>query len=705
MRPWLTHPNNERPSMLVAAEHATARAVVPAFALAILFACAMPTHAQTVPTDASPDPTIAATSQAPLPADAATEPAAPAPRPRAHVESSRSATAASHAPAASPVSAPADLRRVSDWVAYQAARHLSSLPTEARVFYRRGLMARQTGQVEEALADVRGAAELDPTFVEPHLTLAAWMLTREPSQALQQYAVVVELLRQNFNLQLGLAANAFLIGFQALYVGLLLACMILVWLRRDELTHAWRERLSKFASGFGARWWATAVLALPFLAGFGLTLPTLAFLAYLWPNLRVRERVLGVLLLFVVLATPPALRLVERFSLPLHEQAAPFYDVPQLESAAWSEARETRLRQIAASQPDNGIVQFGLAWTARRGPHLDAAEHAYREVTRIWPRDDRAFNNLGNVLAMSGRNDEALAAYTTAVQLNPANAGAYFNAAQLHTQRFEYAAATEALSRASALNFELVRTYQAQATTDGLLPLIDEWLTPDVFWRTLRSAPIPAEMAGAVPLALRRNVEAAGWPFSIAALLLVALSLAAGVWQHRRLHLRVCSNCDGVVCRRCAERRRELALCPTCAGIESRAETAEFGRVLLQRHRHDRLRQRRLVQTALAALIPGYGLIAHRRVFSAVFLLSLSWLVLLAWPGTPVPFAIEPRLTLPGDEVPSVVLWGSMAIVYAASLLGYLHHSEKARAREASLQGTTRGRVTQSTRRVLHTAA
>ncbi len=705
MRPWLDHPNNKRPRVPAEAERAHARAFSPLLALALFVASALPAHAQTAPTDASPDPTIAMSPQAPTPPGATTESVAPAPRPRARADAARATASAPHAPAPASVSAPTDLRHVSEWVAFQAARHLTSLPTEARVFYRRGLMARQTGQVEEALADVRGAAELDPTFVEPHLTLAAWLLTSEPSQALQQYAVVVELLRQNFNLQLGLAANAFLIGIQALFVGLLLACMILVWLRRDELTHAWRERLSKFASGFGARWWATAVFALPFVAGFGLTLPTLGFLGYLWPNLRVRERVLGVLLLVTVLAMPPALQLVERFSLPLHEQAAPFYDVPQLESAAWSESRESRLSQIAAKQPANGIVQFGLAWTARRGSHLDVAERAYREVTRIWPRDDRAFNNLGNVLAMSGRNDEALAAYATAVQINPANAGAYFNAAQLHTQRFEYAAATEALSRASALNFELVRTYQAQATTDGLLPLIDEWLTPDVFWRTLRTAPIPTEMVGAVPVALRRNVEAAGWPFSLAALLVVALSVAAGVWQHRRLHLRVCSNCDGIVCRRCAERRRELALCPTCAGIESRAETAEFGRVLLQRHRHDRLRQRRLVQTALAALVPGYGLIAHRRVFSAAFLLSLSWLVLLAWPGTPVPFAIEPRLTLPGDEVPSVVLWGGMAIVYAASLLGYLHQSEKARAREASLQGTTRGRVTQSTRRVLHTAA
>ncbi len=705
MRPWFTHDPQRTPD---ASPAAPARVLVLLVAaLALPLAAPRPAGSDTTApppvADTAPDPAFAAVPQAGGAAAAVAASAAP----EAHrtPEPVRVAPARPAPAAALRVAPPADLRRVGDWIAYLNARHLASLPAESRIFYRRGLMAKQARQDDQALVDVRGAAELDPTFVEPHLTIAAWMLTRDPSQALQQYAAVIALLRQDFNLQLGLAANATLVGFEALYVGLLLASLVLVWLRRDELTHGWQERLAPLATRGGARWWALGIFALPYLAGLGLTLPTVAYLACLWPNLRARERVLATLLFTVAVCTPLVLGVVERFSLPLHGGAAPFYDVSQIENAPWSRAREEHLAALAHAQPDNGIVQFGLGWESRRGGHLAAAEAAYRRVVQLQPGDDRALTNLGNVLAMEGRTDDALASYRNALTANPSNAAAWFNSGQLHTQRFEYAAATEALSRASALNFELVRSYQSQATTDGLLPLIDQWQQPRVFWATLRSAPIPREMAGAVPIGLRRHVEASGWRFSERAVVLARAGFAAGGLRHRRLHLRNCGNCGAIVCRRCAERRREQALCPACAVLEARAETPELGRLLLVRHRRERLRRLRLVETALASLLPGYGLLSHRRVFTPVLLIALTWLLLMAWLGAAPPFSVEPRLTLPGDEVPSLVVVVALAFVYAASLLGWLHQSEKARAREAELNATSRGRVTQSTRRVMHTAA
>ena len=652
------------------------------------------------PGDAPHDPTISA-----APGVAGTERAAlgAAAVPQHHAH--RDGTAPPHAEAPVVAGPPKDLRRVSEWTAYRVARHIASLPIEARVFYRRGLIAQQSGQMQEALLNVRGASELDPSFVEPHLTLASWMLVREPSQALQQYAVVLELLRQNFNLQLELAANAFLIGYQALFAGLLLAAMLAVWLRREEVMHAWRESLARFGSRRGSRWWAGALMGLPFVAGFGLTLPTLGFLAYLWPVLRARERTLFVLLAAAAIAMPGVLSVSERFSLPLHEDAAPLYAVPALENSPFRPETQARLAALASAQPQNALLHFGLGWTARRGGQLAVAEKAYRRVVELWPASDRAWNDLGNVLAMQGRGDEALACYQRATGLNPANAAAYFNSAQIHTQRYDYAAATEALSRASALNFELVRDYQTQGTSDGLLPLIDQWLEPRVFWATIRTAGIPADMAGDVPVGLRRHVEAAGWPFVALALLVCAIGFGFGAWQHRRLHLRLCSNCGAIVCRRCAERRREHALCPACAAAEASGETPEFARLMLLRRRHERIRHQRVEHTALAAMLPGYGLLAYRRAFTPVFLLAATWLLARAWSGTAAPYALDPRLTLPGQEVPVVALVVGAALVYLVSLLGYFRLAARERAREAEFQATQRGRVQQSTRRSFQTAA
>ena len=603
------------------------------------------------------------------------------------------------------VERPRDMRRVSDWTTYRLARHIATLPLEARIFYRRGLLAQQTGQQDVALLNVRGASELDPTFVEPHLTLAAWLLTREPSQALQQYAVVLELFRQSFNLQLELAANAFLIGYQALFAGLVLAGMLVLWLRREEVTHVWRESLTLFGAPSGARLWAAVLMGLPFFAGFGLTLPTLGFLAYLWPVLRVRERTLFILLLAAVFAMPAVLAVSERFSLPLHEDAAPLYAVPALEHSPYRPETLTRLSALAARQPDNALLHFGLGWTARRGGDLAVAERAYRRVVQLWPASDRAWNDLGNVLGLQGRGDDALASYRKALGLNPANAAAHFNSSQIYTRRFDYANATEALSRASALNFELVRDAQTLATTDGPLPMIDQWLEPKVFWSTIRTAPIPRDMAGDVPVGLRRHVETVGWPFGALAFLVCALGIACGTWQHRHLHLRVCSNCSAIVCRRCSIRRREHALCPACAEAESQGETPEFARLLLLRRRQARTRHQRLAHTALAAAVPGYGLLAYKHAFTPVILLATTWLLALAWSGAAPPYALDPRLTLPGQEIPPVAIAAAVVLVYAISLLGYFRLAQQERAREAALNSPQRGRVQQATRRAFQSAA
>ena len=280
-----------------------------------------------------------------------------------------------------------------------------------------------------------------------------------------------------------------------------------------------------------------------------------------------------------------------------------------------------------------------------------------------------------------------------------------FNISQMLTQRYDYQAANEALSRASAINFELVKNYQSQATNDGLLVLVDQWLSPKVLWAALRAAPLTTSLSGSMPVALRSHMETSGWGFSVLALLIAGLGVTAGIVQQKRLPLRTCSNCGSVVCRRCAERRREHALCPNCAVTEAQAGTQEFSRVLLMRYRQNHLKRQHLSRTALAALIPGYGLLAHRRVFTAIVLLGSTWLLARLWFAEAPPFAIEPRLTLAGQEVPVAGIVAMFLLVYSISLARYFHLSAREHEREAALAAAGRGRITQSTRRATSIAA
>ncbi len=593
---------------------------------------------------------------------------------------------------------PSDLRDVNAWVAWKNAQQIDALPLEARLFYRRGLLAREGGQTQEALTNVRGAIELDPTFLQPHITLASWALFSDPAQTLLHCAAVVDLCRHDFNTQLDVIAGALILGIEALFAGLMFAGLFIVVLRRGELSHSLNEELSRTISSETARWWVPVILLLPFLAGLGITLPVLGFLAYLWTVLRPRERVLTVLLAAAAITAPAALSTLDRFALALRMDSRPFHELPLVANVPFTPERQARLADAAQRDPEDGFAQFALAWHARKGGQLETAEKAYRAAVKAWPEQSAPLTNLGNVLAMRGHADEALELYARAVKLDPENAAAHFNSAQLLTRRFEYTAANNELRQASALDFDLVKQYQSRAGTAGMLPLVDVWPPAELFWQTLQHTPRPRG-AQPLPMLLRGRMEASGWPFTFATVFVLALAGWFGQWQHRRLPLRVCSNCGVIVCRRCAKRRREAALCPECDRIGAGAETPEFSRVLMLQHRSRQRDRTRMVRTAFAALVPGFGLLAHHRVFGPTLLISFTWLLgRLAFAFSP-PFSLSPRLSFPGGEVPVVVVVAGVLFVYAWSLGGYFLAVNRERLREAQLDSAARGRITQATRR------
>jgi len=601
------------------------------------------------------------------------------------------------APAPPPAPPPRDLRSVEPWLRWKEARQLASLPVEARIFHRRGLLAMQSGQRAEAFADVRGAAELDPSFLDPHVTLAGWLAFRDPAQALVHAAAVVDRARHDFDVQVDLAANAVMLGLEAMFAGLLLAGLLLVFLRRDELSHAVAEWLATWVSRPSARGWSWLVLALPFLAGVGVVLPVVLMLGLLWPRFRWRERTLSVFVALAALAAPFAHLAVDRFTLALQRDARPFHEAPGLESLPWDADRQARLEHAATQDPSSGFAQFALGWHSRAGGRLEQAETAYESALRAWPEHTALLTNLGNVMAMRGASDRALELYRRAVASDPANAAAHFNAAQLLTRRFEYARANEELRQASAIDFDLVQRYQSQAGNGGMLPLVDVWPAPPTFWRVLRATPVPPGLP--LPFLLRGHLETRGLGFALAALLAFVGGLFASRWQERRLPLRRCTNCGVVVCRRCARRRRENALCQACDRISGGAETQDFSRVLLLQHRGRRRDRQRALTTALALLVPGYGLLAHRRVLAPVLLITLTWLLVRLSLSPTLPYSITARLVLPGDGPPLFLLAVGFLFVYAWSLSAYVVVSSIERRRQASLEAVARDRIAQPDRR------
>lgn len=594
--------------------------------------------------------------------------------------------------AARTLSPPDDLGDLGAWLDYKRDTHRPALPDEARLFYRRGLLADRDGDHPRAVRFLRGAAELDPTFVTPHLTLAAWALTRDPSQALLRYGVVLGMVRGSFLLQIEMVANLLFFTLHGLFLGLLVTSLMIVVLHQAELRHMWRERLGPGLTSASARAWSWVILLVPFATGLGLAIPAVAFMGMLWPLLRVRERLVFATMLIALLAAPFSGQVLGRLAMPLREDRGPLYGISALPDEAWSREKQASVARRAAEHPDNPFLQFGLGWLARQGGDLATAETAYRGALALWPGDARVMNNLANVLAARGQNAQAIDLYQAAVEADPENAAAPFNLSLVYTRQFEYRAASEAAARASALDFELVKNHQALGTADGVLPMADQWIAPATFWTTvLKPGDLTAADVAMPPVWYGRVETSSPWVALFGVLLAIAGAVIGTRWQ-QAIPLRGCANCGRVVCRRCAQRRREQALCPICSQQEAQAESPEFARVLLARQRKRRERGQRILRTTLATVIPGYGLLAFHRVFRATVMIAGAVLLTAPWFGVAAPFSYHSWPGLGAGTVSPVLPVLGWFLIYANSLLGYLSQDARAAEHAASLASPVRSR-------------
>jgi tetratricopeptide (TPR) repeat protein len=580
-----------------------------------------------------------------------------------------------------PLVAPANLNDLDAWTDYRVRAHLFALPQEARLFYRRALMLHASGGKAEAIKLVRGVIKLDPSFLAPRLTLAAWLAFHETGEAIDQCGDFFRLARESFMLQIVAAANALYLVLQALFLSIVAIAVVVVALNQGRLRHGWMERLASFVTLETAGWWSWAVLIAPYLAGLGPALPSLVFLGLLWPTAKLRERSLFVVLALTLAGVPLMTATLDRLSSPLQNDRAPFHGVPQLQTEPYSPELRAEFDRRTATHPDSPFLSFAAGWMAQRAGDAAAAETQYRRTLELWPADDRALNNLGNTLVAQGRNDEAIAAYHKAIATNPRNAAAHFNIAQVYTMRFDFQTANQELARASAIDFELVKNLQADRAEAKWVILSDQWIRPGAFWQALKQVPWSTTAAGALPPLWRTRLECSGPTFSVLALGLAVGSLLLGWWFHRTIPVRNCGNCGRAICRRCAERRRELALCAECAAIWSRAESPEFGRVLLFQHRRRQQARASFAFRIVAVFVPGFGYLPHRKLLRPVVLMSATAALASVTLGIGTPFSFEPRFGVPGHDVPLIGLGLAWLCLYVLTVPFYLSFDKQARER------------------------
>src|SRR5579871_2698687 len=114
-------------------------------------------------------------------------------------------------------------------------------------------------------------------------------------------------------------------------------------------------------------------------------------------------------------------------------------------------AKAFQLREHASER--ESLTISALYYASVTG-ELDKAAHTYQEWIASYPRDNRAYLNLGNMYAEQGQYEKAMEAYRESLQLAPENLGPYVNLATMYLalQRFDEARQTIQQAQARKLD-------------------------------------------------------------------------------------------------------------------------------------------------------------------------------------------------------------------------------------------------------------
>ncbi|MGD0879430.1 MAG: tetratricopeptide repeat protein [Anaerolineales bacterium] len=138
-----------------------------------------------------------------------------------------------------------------------------------------------------------------------------------------------------------------------------------------------------------------------------------------------------------------------------------------------SEEVDTEVPQPSADPPatssDNPVQPANLPdnqagdQASVNGHVLENDITAYRRITELNPRNDRAWDVLGNTYEAAGRHDEAISAFEQAIALSPRKETYHFHLGMAHASQMNFDKAIAALENSIAMNPNFVLGHCALA--------------------------------------------------------------------------------------------------------------------------------------------------------------------------------------------------------------------------------------------------
>jgi len=556
-----------------------------------------------------------------------------------------------YAPAATSLKDPASLVKV------MREHEADELPVEALGVYVQGLESWKQGNLEDAVASMNLAAELDPSFPEPHFALSRFLAFRNPNGAAAALGGAFKAIWSSFPEQQRLLVNMFLSAFLFFVFGFLVLVAYAALQHLSRLHHAITEIVAPRFPGRLAGLCAALLFFVPVLWRIG-GLP-LAFLAagLLWPWMRVGQRrwigVLGA----GVLVFPVLLWGLSPFLLaPLDPAGRPFL-LARSNGAATTPELIASLEDSRLAHPKDHDLAFALAALEKRAGRYPAAKKLYQESLDEGAPPAMVQNNLAVIAFLEEDYDGAVDLLQRSIANDPDRVAAHFNLSQTYSKKLFFEKADQELHVANRLSIDRVRSALRAAGGEARRTLIDETVPMKAIW--MSAATESRHMPG-LPASMDALFRGSLWILPVLAGLCFGLALRAGRRLYRHLPAMACANCGRPICRRCLKRIRQEAYCGPCGEILLRIQSASYSKLVLE----TQIRRKRRMVTFLLRITAWVfpGLFAARRgrdVLAAVLALTATMGLVALLEG---PFPVKRLVWLDGlrtpwwPEVPALAL-------------------------------------------------
>jgi tetratricopeptide (TPR) repeat protein len=547
---------------------------------------------------------------------------------------------------------------------------------EAQTAFRGGQESARSGQAEAARRLFAEAARLDPTFSDPWFATAATWLPFRPDMAFAASIDGVKSAWRSFRGQHRLVMNAAFLALGILVFSLLGTTLLIAVRGLRHFQHPIYEVLRRRLPVVAAAVAGWIIVLQPVLWGLGVFLTLMLVAGLLWFYVGPGERRVLAAYVALALVVPAAYHGLSRLSAPLNPESVPYLlsaatetpDQPGLTDA---------LARAMANEPGDPGPHMALGLTLERAGRYAEAEVEYRKALEAGGDEGRLGNNLGNIMAMTGRLDGAVEQYQKAIAHAPWLAAPHFNLSQIYARRLQFDLADSEMKQASQLDFESVRS-QTATLGQQKAGLVSLGLAPKDLWAATLAR--PAAFPLGVPKALAWIYGGAIGMLPFVSLALLVLGLVVGHQLHRFLPTYACANCDCVVCRKCLRRIRRRAYCEPCGDTILSMQTSEFTRMLLERRLNPEGFGRRLAGLALMIAVPGWE--AVRRGRPMIGLTVMTGFVLLLVPVLTGGMVIGPTPGVSGGHGGPLwsVLVPGLVVLYALSalLLRFLPEPESA---------------------------